>query len=378
MLSHRNFRLVLVVIIALIIISSGTNAQIKFNSEKVKQIYAMVPEIVKNEIALKSKSGSGQNLINANLFGEKRVLVSRFNKYNELDHLGLYLVDENTNTSNIREVFDYIERSFLVSVLLKEKYLLDNEATENKIVVLYNGGPIKRQNAMSVLPKVLIDINTPLNIKVNPDFFQLQWKLEDSNTLEIKIPNDYLLITGKTKNELENDLLREMRISENSSIERSRPEMNQLKLSSPGIYLYKGEIYSTTPELSSSKYYFAGDSIYPVFSNRYYKESIRNLFLNLIPTSQVLKVTQKLYGGLDEKLNLNINHFMSNFSKGYKVYFGWQNTEKESLKASIFISSLVYNFNHLLVVTPNSKSVFKKNGEIEGYFFSYIPKDNSK
>jgi hypothetical protein len=378
MLSHRNFRLVLVVIIALIIISSGTNAQIKFNSEKVKQIYAMVPEIVKNEIALKSKSGSGQNLINANLFGEKRVLVSRFNKYNELDHLGLYLVDENTNTSNIREVFDYIERSFLVSVLLKEKYLLDNEATENKIVVLYNGGPIKRQNAMSVLPKVLIDINTPLNIKVNPDFFQLQWNLEDSNTLEIKIPNDYLLITGKTKNELENDLLREMRISENSSIERSRPEMNQLKLSSPGIYLYKGEIYSTTPELSSSKYYFAGDSIYPVFSNRYYKESIRNLFLNLIPTSQVLKVTQKLYGGLDEKLNLNINHFMSNFSKGYKVYFGWQNTEKESLKASIFISSLVYNFNHLLVVTPNSKSVFKKNGEIEGYFFSYIPKDNSK
>lgn len=375
---HRNFRLVLVVLITLNIFSSGANAQVKFNSEKVKQIYALVPETVKNEIILKSKSRYSQNLINANLFGEKRVLVSRFNKYNELDHLGLYVVADKANTSNIREVFDYIERSFLMSVLLNEKYLLDNEANENKIEVLYNGGPLKRQNTMSVLPKISIGTNTPLNIKVESDFFKLQWILEDSNTLDVKVPNNYMLITGKTKNELENDLLREMRDSKNSGAEKLRPVLNQLKLNSSGIYLFQGEIYSTTPELSSSKYYFVRDSIYPVFNNRYYKESIRNLFLNLIPTSQVLKVTQKLYGGVDEKLNLNINHFLSNFSTGYKVYFGWQNTEKESLKASIFISSLVYNFNHLLVVTPNTKSVFKKNGEIEGYFFSYIPRDNSK
>jgi len=210
MLLHLNFRLVIVVLIALNIFSSGANAQVKFNSEKVKQVYAMVPEIVKNEIALKTKSRSGQNIFSANLFGEKRVFIVRFNKYNELDHLGFYLVADNPNTSNIREVFDYIERSFLVSVLLKEKYLLENEANENKIEVLYNGGPLKRQNTMSVVPKILVGTNTPLNIKVDPDFFQLQWKLEDSNTREIKVPNDYLLITGKTKNELENYLLREM------------------------------------------------------------------------------------------------------------------------------------------------------------------------
>lgn len=377
MLLHRCLRPVLVAFIFLIIFCSGTNAQIRFNSEKVKQIYAMVPETVKNEIGLKSKSGSGQNQINVNIFGEKRMLVCRFNKYNELDHLGLYMVNDNQSTSNIREVFDYVERSFLVSVLMKEKYLLDNETAKNKIEILYNGGTIKRQNAMSVLPKISIGINTPLNIKVDPDFFMLQWILEDSNKLDIKIPNDYLLITGKTKNELENNLLREMRNPKNSSVDKLRPAINQLKQNSPGIYLYPGEIYSTTPELSSSKYFFVGDSIYPVFNNRYYKESIRNLFLNLIPTSQVLKVTQKLYGGLDEKLTMNINYFLSNFSSGYKVYFGWQSTDKESLKASVFISSLVYNYNHLLIVTPNSRSVFKKNGEIEGYFFSYIPRDNN-
>jgi hypothetical protein len=378
MLPHSTFRLIIVPFVILILNCSVAKAQIKFNSEKVKQIYALVPESVKAEIGLKSKAGAGLNLMTTSISGEKRIIAYRFNKYNELDHLGLSVISENNAVSDVREVFDYIERAFLVSVLLKEKYLLTKEVAENKIEVLYNGGLLKQQNSLSVLPKISVGTTTPLTIKIDPDFFRFQWKLEDSNTLDIKVPNDFMLISGKTKDELEAQLLRDLKTCHISNVEKIRPQMSQLKLYSQGIYQFPGEIYSTTPELSSSKYYFADDSIYPVFNNRYYKESIRNLFLNLVPTSQVLNVTQKLYGGKDEKLNLNVNYFLSNFSKGYKVYFGWQSSEKENLKASIFISSLVYNFNHLLVVTPNTRSIFKKNGEIEGYFFAYIPKSDAK
>ena len=167
-----------------------------------------------------------------------------------------------------------------------------------------------------------------------------------------------------------------MKFSKGVEISKARPSRNQLKLKTQDIYLYQGEIYSTTPELSSSKYFYVKDSIYPVYSNKYYKESTRNLFLNLVPTSVKLNITQKLYGGIDEKLWLNLNTFFSNFSSDYNIFFGWQNDDKDNMKASVFISSKVYNYNHLLVVTTNVKTIFKNNGEVDGLFFAYIPRES--
>ncbi|MDP3914239.1 MAG: hypothetical protein Q8R96_10940 [Bacteroidota bacterium] len=370
-------KLLALLVILILGINSVIGAELKFNSLRIRQVYEMIPEAYQKEIKLKGLSNVvGSHFLNVTLFGEKRMLICRYNKYNELDHIGLYLIDEGQNVTNIREVFDYVERAFLVSVLKQEKYILNQAVNENGIEVLFNGSSLTKQNIMSFNPKISIDQNTPLNIKHDSKYFSLSWLLEKPNALSIRIPNNYSLITEKTKDELERDLFREMKFSKGVEISKERPSRIQLKLKTQDIYLYQGEIYSTTPELSSSKYFYVNDSIYPVFSNRYYKESTRNLFLNLLPTSVKLNITQKLYGGIDEKFRLNLNTFFGNFSSDYNIYFGWQNDDKDNMKASVFISSKIYNYNHLLVVTTSAKTIFKNNGEVEGLFFAYIPRES--
>ncbi len=370
-------KLLVLVVVSILDTSSGIGAELRFNSSRIKQVFEMIPEAYRKEIELKGLSNvAGSHILNVTLFGEKRILICRYNKYNELEHLGLYLIDEIQNFTNIREVFDYIERAFLVSILMQEKYLLNQAVIENNIEVLFNGSSLPRQNTMSFNPKISIDQNTSLNIKHDSKFFAFYWLLDKPNTLTVRIPNNYSIITEKTKDELEKDLLRKLKFSKGVQISNARPSRNQLKLKTQDIYLYQGEIYSTTPELSSSKYYYVNDSIYPVFSSKYYKESTRNLFLNLLPTSVKLNITQKLYGGIDEKFRLNLNTFFGNFSADYNIYFGWQNEDKDNMKASVFISSKVYNYNHLLVVTTNAKTIFKNNGEVDGLLFAYIPRES--
>jgi hypothetical protein len=337
-----------------------------------------MPQLIKTEIAQKSNYKTGSYLLPVNQFGPYKNITFRINRYNELDHIGLLLFSDQQNSLPIREVFDYIERSFLVSAMLKEKILLERESRENGIEVKYNGAVLKSQNSLSVLPQIVIDPTTPLTIKYNTDNFILMWRDIKSNEITIKIPNEYSVISGKTKDELEKQLMRDLLSSQDIQIEKIRPQRNQLKQAGQNLFLLEGEIYSTTPELSSTKYFQINDSIYPVFNMQNYKESIRNLFFNQISSSIDLSLTQKQYGGIDVSSKININKFLTYFKNDYTIYFGWQSSERENMKASIFLSNKVYNFNHLLVVKPNIKTVFRKYGEVEGLFFAYIPKENTK
>lgn len=374
---HRTGSKILSIIIFLSL-SLGTNAQTRFNSEKIRQVFASMPQLIKTEIAQKSNYKTGSYLLPVNQFGPYKNITFRINRYNELDHIGLLLFSDQQNSLPIREVFDYIERSFLVSAMLKEKILLERESRENGIEVKYNGAVLKPQNSLSILPQIVIDPTTPLTIKYNTDNFILMWRDIKSNEITIKIPNEYSVISGKTKDELEKQLMRDLLSSQDIQIEKIRPQRNQLKQAGQNLFLLEGEIYSTTPELSSTKYFQINDSIYPVFNMQNYKESIRNLFLNQISSSIDLSLTQKQYGGIDVSSKININKFLTYFKNDYTIYFGWQSSERENMKASIFLSNKVYNFNHLLVVKPNIKTVFRKYGEVEGLFFAYIPKENTK
>jgi len=82
-----------------------------------------------------------------------------------------------------------------------------------------------------------------------------------------------------------------------------------------------------------------------------------------------------MYGGTDEKISTNINNLYANFTADYNIYFGWQNDKKENLKASILFCHKTYNYNHLLVIKPEYKTVFKNDGEVEGIFMTYIPRE---
>jgi hypothetical protein len=356
--------------------SSTGGAQIRYNSARLKQVFDMLPDTYKSEIREKSTSSPGSYFLETNLNGNSAKLVYRINKYNELDHLGVYLINDSLSNTPIREVFEYLEREFLVSALLGERYPLTREVYNKKIEVLYNGSSLENQNNNFRVPKISITENTPFRVRYDSDFFLIEWDVKSYGKLGVKIPNNYSLITEKTKDELENDILRKFEYPEEGRIVTKRPLRNQLQYYESNIYLYKGDVYSSIPELSSNKYFVVSDSIYPVFNGKYYRESISNLFMNLIPTHVIMNITQKLYGGNDKEFRINLNSFFQNFSGDYMVYFGWQNADKDNLKASVFICNTVYNYDHLLEISTNSRAVFRKNAEVKGMFYAFIPKEN--
>jgi len=379
---HRNIaptvnlfkRLIIIFGLAIFVVST-VNAQLCFNSIKLRTVFEMLPDELKNEIKANGSSVIGTFFLDVNLKGIQRNLIYRFNNFHELDHLGLYLIDNKHDVASLREVFDYLERAFLVSALLNEGHPLAQEIADKKIAVLYNGCSLKEQNCLTMMPKVLINKDTPLKISYDRNFFLIIWLLDSTNKFEAKIPNIYSLITEKTKDELEKELTQKLKTSIEGNFVLKIPSKNQLTPYFDNIYLFQGELYSNKPELSSNKFFIINDSIYPVFNSTSYKESIQNLFLNTLPSQLKLNLTQKLYGGSDEKIRINLNSFFNNFSSDFIIFFGWQSENKLRLKLSVFISNSVFNYIHLLVVTTNSNTIFKKNGEVEGVFFSYIPKE---
>ncbi len=353
----------------------GLLAQINFASNKVKEVYALLPQAAKEQFQMDRQKKTRTNHYKLNVKGQSVEIHVRFNVYKEIEHIGLLLFNEDKSLAEAREVFDYVERSFLISALTKEEYLLESAVVKDDIELKINGLPIKQHRKSSVLPKINIDKNLPLNFKYNSEAFMFEWKLDQNNIFSIKIPNNYSTITGQTKDELEKNFLRKIKNPKIVSIEKTLPNKSQLKLEKGNIYCLPGEIYSTTPELSSAKYYQVTDAIAPVFDKTFYKESIRNLFLNLLNSSLKLKLTQKMYGGTDEKFTININNFYSNFTNEFNIYFGWQNDQKDNLKASVFFSHKIFNYNHLLVINTDSSIVFKKDGEVEGMLMAFIPRE---
>jgi len=358
--------------------SFGQDNKILFNSEKLKQIYGSLKDECRKNIQERSSSGQGTYFIDSDINGSKYKLIFRINNFNELDHLGLYLIKDSLNLQPIREVFDYLEREFLVSALLGDQYPLTTESKNEKIELVYNGRTLKNEQKLFNVSRISIDQNTPFRVRYDPDFFMIEWDLKFSNKFGVKIPNNYSLITEKTKDELELDLLRKIKFQKTSNIITARPRKDQLKPYGTDIFLLTGEIFATTPELSSNRFFMVNDSIYPVFNRLYFQESICDLFLNMISTHKILDITQKLYGGNKEKFKINLNSFYSTFAGDYLIYFGWQNVERENMKASIIICNTIFNFNHLLVIYPSSKTIFDKTGEIKALFYAYIPKENLK
>jgi hypothetical protein len=364
--------------LALFLTSFSPESKPAFSSERLKRIFGMLNEESRKNIENAGSAGQGTHFIKTNINGIEYKIVFRINYLNEFEHLGIFLIKDSLDLPPVREVFDYIEREFLVSAILGDRYPLISESKNDKIDLYYNGRKLKSEQKLLNVSKISIDQNTPFRINYDSDFFMIEWKLNFSNKFGIKIPNNYSFITGETKDELELDLLRKVKSLNSFNVFKSRPTRDQLRTYGTNIYIQKGNIFDKTPGITSDRFFAINDSIHPVFNKLNYLESICDLFLNLVPTSKMLEVTQKLYGGSEEKFRINLNSFYTAFSRNYIIYFGWQSIDRDGLKASIIISNTIYNFNHLLIISSSVKNIFENTDDIKALFYAYIPNYNLK
>jgi len=115
------------------------SAQINFVSNKVKEVFLLLPQQAKEQLQSGGQPKKGASFYTININGQQLETNVRYNEYKEIEHIGLLIFKDEKSFTEIWEVLDYVERSFLVSVLTKQSYLLENEVKKDDIEVIYNG-----------------------------------------------------------------------------------------------------------------------------------------------------------------------------------------------------------------------------------------------
>jgi len=299
----------------------------------------------------------------------------RINKFGELDHLGLKVFHLEHSQSNHVLVLDYIERELLAYILLNQNDRIIERMNHNDVELLLNGAEINNKN--KITSYFTFDEEMPFMLNNDSQKFSAVWKLDNTNVLTMEFPVDYFNITGKRKDELENEIVRDLK-SANHGMKANYSSNKEFNRNTDDIYKVKGTTYSDSPGISSDYFLYTCDSMTPVFDTTHYRESLNNLLLNFIPTNHQLQIKHKLYGNKEELYELDLNDFFDYFSSDSQFFFGWQTDDKEELNASIFIYNVPFAFVHLLIIDANIEELYRTDGVIKGTLYTFIRKDNLK
>ncbi len=349
---------------------------LSFSSNKLHYIYKLLPEDTKIKLETINLTASNTIFIEDDNISNRYGIIIKSNDYNELIHIGLSVFPEELTESYYSEVFEYIERELLTYLLLQTNDEIRERMNRNNVELQLNGNLLNTKDLIASY--LVFDEHTQFKLNNDSKYFIAIWRLNKANLITMKFPNDYTVIAGKQKDEIENEILRDLKHID-CEIVINKPKRNiDGNINCNNIYISHGNIYNESPNISSDSYFYTCDSATPVFDTLNYKESLNNLLLNLVPTHTSFQIRHKLYGNIEDNYKININEFFDYFSKNHQFFVGWSSDDKENLNASVFIYNVPLGYVHLLVVEPSMANLTTINGTIDGTLYTFIRKNNLK
>lgn len=357
---------------------SQKHNNLSFSSNKLSNIYKLLPETTQIKLKEKNWTDSNTFFIKDDNISNRYSIVFKTNGYGELTHIGLNIFSVELTESSYSQVFEYIEMELLTYFLLPSDEKIKERMNNNNVELKLNGNILNTKDLITSY--LTFDKDTHFKLNSNSKHFVATWKLNNANLITMEFPNDYTIITGKQKDEIEKEILRGLKQYKYNSekVTTNQKTIINEQVNCDSIYVVSGNIYNESPDISSDSYFYACDSTTIVFDTLHYKESFSNLFLNLVPTHINFQIKHKLYGHSEDNYKININDFFDYFSKNYKFFVGWSSDDKEKLNASIFIYNVPFNYVHLLVVETKIDDLANDNGTIDGTLYTFIRKDNVK
>jgi hypothetical protein len=368
-----------ILLFSIFLISVPVRSETRFNSAKLREIYLLLPDHFRHQIdKLDSKSMKSYVLDASGIVSNQSISV-RYNKDNQLVHLGLHLIFNKPEDDRFQVVYDYVERTLLNFALLTDKERITRKMSEEQLQIKCNKKSLPVNQIISTLSSTCFSMETKFRLDSSEDSFLVSWQLPNSVLFQIGFPNDYPVICGMTKDEIEQEIVEEL---QNESVQSSLSApvtQGPLESSPDGLFIKKGKVFFDHLDINSDSYFVQNSSgeYLPVFSQKFYKESAANVFQNLIDTNQKISLTLKLYGNREERCTLDLNRFLNYFSENYTTYFGWQRVDsKNDLVASVFVRNHLFSFIHMLIVKTNSNLILNKDSTIEGTLYIFIPQKN--
>jgi hypothetical protein len=378
MVAYRLYK-INILLFSILLFTGPIRSETRFNSAKLREIYLLMPDQFRRQIdKLDSKLIKSFVIDAMGIIPNQRISV-RYNKENQLVHLGIRLISTKPADDRFQVVYDYVERTLLNMALIKDKDQIIRKMSEDQLQIKYNKKSLPANQIASILSSLIFTEETAFRLDSNDDSFLVTWQLPNSPLFQIGFPNDYPVICGMTKDEIENEIVKELQ-NESVPSDLSTP-FNQglLESSADGLFIKKGKVFFDHSDINSDTYFVQNSSgeYLPVFSQKFYKESAANVFQNLIDTNQKISLTLKLYGNREERCTLDLNRFLNHFSEDYTTYFGWQRVDsKNDLVASVFVRNHLFSFIHMLIVKTNSNLILNKDSTIEGTLYIFIPQKN--
>lgn len=357
--------------------TASQNHQITFESDSIQALYNMLPENIKTGINLLNIDPSKpQVILNTRFQDDTMQLNVRFNAYSELAHVGMYLFPIERSDLYYIQVFEFVEKEILRYHILGEDDQILERMKITETALFINGEDYHKSHYGSILSVCALLQGAPFILDANDNEYAITWKLNSVESLTMQFPNNYLIVSGKRKDEIEKEISRDLknlpRHVDSNYIEIKENHNNY----NGRIDTLIGEHYEGSAEITSDTYYYA-DSQKPVYDTIHVKGSLSNLLLNAIPTNIDLDISHNLYGNATDQYSINLNDFMNYFSTEHKIYCKVNDSIGNNLQASIFIYNVLFNYIHLLTITTNLNELIT-NANINGVLYTFIRNDNVK
>ena len=350
------------------------SAQDRFASQSLKTIFEKLPyDCQKNLLAKKE--------CNCLLKGYSFTLKCEFEE-NKMSHLGLYVFSDSVNApgSSFDNVYKFIEQDLL-------QFILDNEQARNtrqkeEKVFIYYSNIFQKKCLLNNLALIQNVVNDLTGVSVDNDHINYRATLLNSKSerLELEFPNINSLISGMDKKELDdfiyNELLRTVKKSKSPFCHALTDNLKKTE----NLYVSEGDYYLIKGFSSNTFYKIDEDSLRVVFQVDNLKESFSNLFLtDLSSRLQILfEIKLRSYGGKDQLVSTTVDQFLAHFDSDFKLYFGIEDVNPDSLRGSLILFNPRLNYIHLLDIQSSSLLLFANPGKVSGIMHPYIPCHNIK
>ena len=350
------------------------SGQDRFVSHTVNTIFEKLPTDCQKNLLFKKEC-------NCFLKGFSFKLKSEFDE-NRMVHLGLNVFGDSTkeHENSFDDVYKFIERELL-------QFILDNEQArstrqmEEKVNIYYSNIFQKKSllNNLTFIQNVVKDLT---GVTVDNDGINYKATLlnSDSEKLELEFPNINSLILGMDKKELDDFIYSEL----SKGVKKSRSSLGQVSTDNlkkvGNLYISEGDYYLIKGFSSNTYYNKDEDSVGVVFQVDNLKESFTNLFLtNLSSRRQIIfEIKLRSYGGKNQLVSTTVDQFLSHFGSDFKLYFGVEDVNPDSLRGSLILFNQGLNYIHLLDIKSTTYSLFANNGKVTGIMYPYIPCHNIK
>jgi hypothetical protein len=281
-----------------------------------------------------------------------------------------------------KPVCNFLERMFLELFLQKTETEMKKLLDEYKITLNL---PLRNNTFRNTLSYALTyTLQEASEYIITKD--SLTWTClwnSDNERFSPNFPANYDLILGLDKKEAEEQIIKQLQNfhCSNAALIPMTIDLENLKPLNSKIYVLEG-VRLFIKNMNTNLYFKKNETeeFDLIFDRNFPEESISNLFMHPDKKSAGIKmqITQRIYGNLTQKYELNLSDLLCFMKDDYDIYAGIEKCTAQEVELTVIFRSKYFNCYQMLYVQASPENFFDKKGTLKTTFYTYIPNQNIK